>query len=48
MAKEMKEETAKLGIGQTGCGGGKGMAALEGLVTAIEVHSYLWHPLNRD
>jgi hypothetical protein len=36
-AKEMKEEAAKLGIGQTGCGDGNGMAALEGLVAAIEV-----------
>ncbi|KAJ6580224.1 hypothetical protein B0H10DRAFT_2198554 [Mycena sp. CBHHK59/15] len=31
-----KEDTSRLGIGQTTCGGGTGMAALEGFVAAIE------------
>ena len=35
--KDMREDPHKLGIGQTGSGGGYGMAALEGLVAAIEV-----------
>lgn len=35
--KELKENPGKLGIGQTGCGGSGGMAALEGLVAGIEV-----------
>jgi mediator of RNA polymerase II transcription subunit 25 len=36
----MREDSAKLGIGQTNSGGIRGMAALEGLVAAIEVRSY--------
>ena len=39
MMKDMREEPHKLGIGQTGSGGGYGMAALEGLVAAIEVRA---------
>lgn len=35
--KEMREDPAKLGLGQTNSGAGRGMAALEGLVAAIEV-----------
>lgn len=37
LTKELREEPSKLGIGQTGSGGSRGMAALEGLVAAIEV-----------
>jgi hypothetical protein len=37
--REMREDSAKLGIGQTNSGGTHGMAALEGLVAAIEVRS---------
>jgi mediator of RNA polymerase II transcription subunit 25 len=37
--REMREDPAKLGIGQTNSGGTRGMAALEGLVAAIEVRS---------
>jgi hypothetical protein len=40
VTKEMKENPAKLGIGQTNSGGGMGMAALEGFVAAIEVRSF--------
>lgn len=39
--KELREDSSKLGIGQTGSGGSRGMAALEGLVAAVEV----CHPL---
>jgi hypothetical protein len=35
--KELREDPTKLGIGQTSSGGSRGMAALEGLVAAIEV-----------
>jgi hypothetical protein len=35
--KELHEEPGKLGIGQTASGGSRGMAALEGLVAAVEV-----------
>lgn len=35
----MKEDPAKLGVGHTSSGGTRGMAALEGLVAAIEVRS---------
>ncbi|KAI9059830.1 hypothetical protein FKP32DRAFT_1679522 [Trametes sanguinea] len=41
MIKDMREEPHKLGIGQTDCGGGYGMAALEGLVAAIELFDTL-------
>ncbi|KAI0327020.1 hypothetical protein GY45DRAFT_1309435 [Cubamyces sp. BRFM 1775] len=41
MMKDMREEPHKLGIGQTGSGGGYGMAALEGLVAAIELFDTL-------
>ena len=34
---KMREHPQELGIGQTGSGGGYGMAALEGLVAALEV-----------
>jgi hypothetical protein len=37
VTKEIKEEPGNLGIGQTTSGGSRGMAALEGLVAAIEV-----------
>lgn len=37
MTKELREEPKKLGIGQTTSGGSRGMAALEGLVAALEV-----------
>lgn len=33
----LRDDVAKLGIGQTTCGGGHGMAALEGFVAALEV-----------
>ncbi|KAI0363607.1 hypothetical protein BV20DRAFT_975507 [Pilatotrama ljubarskyi] len=39
--KEMREEPLRLGIGQTGSGGGYGMAALEGLVAAVELFDRL-------
>ena len=35
--KEMREQPHECGIGQTTSGGGQGMAALEGIVTALEV-----------
>lgn len=35
--KEIREQASNLGIGQTSSGGGRGMAALEGLVAAVEV-----------
>ncbi|KAI0353703.1 hypothetical protein OH77DRAFT_1426950 [Trametes cingulata] len=41
MMKEMREEPHRHGIGQTGDGGGYGMAALEGLVAAIELFDQL-------
>lgn len=41
VTKEMREEPARLGIGQTNSGGGQGMAALEGLVAAIEARLFL-------
>ena len=37
ITKELRDEQQKLGIGQTSSGGSGGMAALEGLVAAIEV-----------
>jgi len=37
VTKELREEPSKLGIGQTSSGGTRGMAALEGLVAAVEV-----------
>ncbi|KAJ7243733.1 hypothetical protein C8J57DRAFT_1477080 [Mycena rebaudengoi] len=37
----MREDTGKLGIGQTTCGGGRGMAALEGYVAAVELFDIL-------
>lgn len=37
VAREMKDAPDKLGIGSTNSGGTRGMAALEGLVAAIEV-----------
>ncbi|KAI9001451.1 hypothetical protein BD414DRAFT_574886 [Trametes punicea] len=46
MMKDMREEPHKLGIGQTGSGGGFGMAALEGLVAAIELFDSLAHSLD--
>ena len=33
----IRDDTSKLGMGQTTCGGGMGMAALEGFVAAVEV-----------
>ncbi|OSC98501.1 hypothetical protein PYCCODRAFT_1439190 [Trametes coccinea BRFM310] len=41
MIKDMREDPQKLGIGQTDSGGGYGMAALEGLVAAIELFDTL-------
>ena len=35
--KEMREQPHECGVGQTTSGGGQGMAALEGIVTALEV-----------
>ena len=35
--KEYEDDPGKLGIGQTSSGGSRGMAALEGLVAAVEV-----------
>jgi hypothetical protein len=37
VTKELRDNPSKLGIGQTSSGGGNGMAALEGLVAAVEV-----------
>lgn len=39
LVKDLKENPAKLGVGQTGSGGERGMAVLEGLVAAVEVWS---------
>ncbi|KAI0695510.1 hypothetical protein C8T65DRAFT_729899 [Cerioporus squamosus] len=38
---KMREHPQELGIGQTGSGGGYGMAALEGLVAALEMYDTL-------
>jgi hypothetical protein len=38
--KELRETPSALGLGRTGNGGGVGMAALEGLIAAIEVLSF--------
>ena len=37
LTKSMREQPQDLGIGQTCSGGSQGMAALEGIVAAIEV-----------
>ena len=37
MLKEVREDPSKYGIGQTGSGGSRGMAVLEGVVAAVEV-----------
>ena len=37
ITKELREEPGNLGIGHTGSESSRGMAALEGLVAAIEV-----------
>lgn len=37
VTKELREQSSNLGIGQTSSGGSRGMAALEGLVAAVEV-----------
>jgi hypothetical protein len=37
VTKELCEQTKNLGIGLTSSGGNRGMAALEGLVAAVEV-----------
>jgi mediator of RNA polymerase II transcription subunit 25 len=37
VTKELKDDPAKLGFGQTANGGRRGMAALEGFVAAMEV-----------
>jgi hypothetical protein len=37
VTKELREQPSNLGIGQTSSGGSGGMAALEGLVAAVEV-----------
>lgn len=39
LTKELKDERQKLGIGTTGSGGKRGMAALEGYAAAIEVRA---------
>ncbi|KAF7978845.1 hypothetical protein HWV62_44653 [Athelia sp. TMB] len=41
ITKELRDESQKLGIGQTSSGGSGGMAALEGLVAAIEMFDIL-------
>ncbi|KAI0782306.1 hypothetical protein C8Q75DRAFT_811741 [Abortiporus biennis] len=41
IVKDLKEDPARFGIGQTGSGGSRGMAALEGLVAAIELFDVL-------
>lgn len=43
VTRVIKEEPNKLGIGQTSSGGTTGMAALDGLVAAIEVRSSCLH-----
>ncbi|GLB37118.1 hypothetical protein LshimejAT787_0401690 [Lyophyllum shimeji] len=45
VTKEMKDAPMNLGIGTTNSGGSRGMAALEGLVAAIEVFDTL-HDIN--
>lgn len=40
MMNQMREEPHKLGIGSTGSGDGYGMAALEGMVAALEVSPF--------
>jgi hypothetical protein len=37
VTKELRDNPGALGFGQTANGGGRGMAALEGLIAAIEV-----------
>ncbi|TCD65559.1 hypothetical protein EIP91_002523, partial [Steccherinum ochraceum] len=37
IVKDLKDDPARLGVGQTGSGGGRGMAVLEGLVAAVEL-----------
>ncbi|GBE88438.1 hypothetical protein BKA93DRAFT_79724 [Sparassis latifolia] len=41
LVKDLHEDPIKMGIGQTGTGGSKGMAALEGLVAAVELFDTL-------
>lgn len=41
IVKDLKDDPARLGVGQTGSGGGRGMAVLEGLVAAVEVRALL-------
>jgi hypothetical protein len=57
VTKELKDEPGKLGLGLTNCGGVQGMAALEGLVAAVELFDFLrlstearakTHPLSKD
>lgn len=51
MMNQMREEPHKLGIGRTGSGDGYGMAALEGMVAALEVcpsHLYRRPRYQRD
>ncbi|KAG6917444.1 hypothetical protein DXG01_002530 [Tephrocybe rancida] len=47
VTKEMKESPTNLGIGSTNSGGQRGMAALEGLVAAIEFFDVLMSVLGR-
>ena len=42
---KLRGDYAKFGIGQTGNGGGRGMAVLEGLVSTLEVSPIVWHVL---
>lgn len=44
VTKDMKDSPENLGIGTTGSGGNGGMAALEGLVAAIEVRAISHYP----
>ncbi|KAL4066797.1 hypothetical protein J3A83DRAFT_4190032 [Scleroderma citrinum] len=46
VTKELREEPSKLGIGQTNCGGSRGLSALEGLVAAIELFDILMGTAN--
>ncbi|KAH8093711.1 hypothetical protein BXZ70DRAFT_948920 [Cristinia sonorae] len=39
--KDLRNDPSKLGVGQTGAGSGRGMAALEGLVAAVELFDVL-------
>ncbi|KAI6042458.1 hypothetical protein EDC04DRAFT_2658214 [Pisolithus marmoratus] len=48
VTKELRDDPAKFGIGQTSCGGTRGLSALEGLVAAIELFDVLMASTNHQ